>query len=263
MLNALLHRIQPVALAALLATATLAGCGKKTVEPAAPTTGSFAIEMETLVDGTDLELNTHTYVKADGQTFTVSKFKFLVSNITLTQANGTAYTVPNGYYLIDAATPDQNHLLFDNVPFGDYTGISFTVGVDAAHNNATFTSGDALTHTSDLYQAQTGDYLFLKMTGTSAQSGASDHSLAFNVGGTVAARTARPTFGTNVLAVKDGHIPEIHITMNVLDLFQGGSAAANVNFATTYAVASGSSWASAVADNYTAGMFTVAHIHPN
>jgi hypothetical protein len=259
----LLHRLSPLVLAALLTAATLGSCGKKNVEPAVPTTGGFAIEMEPLVDGTNLQLATRTYVKADGQTFTVAKFKFLVSNVTLTKADGTAYTVPNGYYLIDAATPGLNHLLFDEVPFGDYTGISFTVGLDAAHNNATFTSGGAITHTSDLYQAQTGEYLFLKMTGTSAQSGASDRSLTFDVGGNAAARTVRPAFGTNVLAVKDGHIPEIHLTLDLLRLFQGGSAAAGVNFATTYAVSSGSNWASAVADNYTAGMFTVAHIHPN
>ncbi|MBO2012681.1 MbnP family protein [Hymenobacter negativus] len=253
----LLHQLKPAALAVLLA-----GCGKKTEEPA-PSTGSFAIEMEPVVGTTDLQLNTQTYNKADGQAFTVSKFKFLISNLTLTRADGTAYAVPDGYYLIDAATPTSLHLVIDKVPLGDYTGLRFVVGVDAAHNNATFTSG-GLNHSNDLYWEWSNEYVFLKMAGTSPQAGGgTGRALTFDIGGTNVARTVAPTFGSNVLPVKAGHTPEIHMSVDVLGLFDGATAAQSVNFVTTYSVESGSPWAPVVADNYAAGMFEVEHIHSN
>jgi len=76
-------------------------------------------------------------------------------------------------------------------------------------------------------------------------------------------RTVAPAFGANVLPVKDGHVPEIHMYVNVRSLFESATPANNVNFATTYSVESGSTWAPIMADNYAAGMFTIGHMHAN
>jgi hypothetical protein len=243
-----------------LATAILSGCGKKTADPA-PATSSFAIEMEPVVNGTALVLDTDTYTKADGQTYKVSKFKFLISNLKLTKADGTSYLVPDGYYLIDASDDKTSHFVVGNVPVGDYTSLSFVVGVDAAHNNGTFTSG-VLNHSNDLYWDWSSEYVFLKMAGTSAQAPAG-RALTFDIGGASCIRTASPSFGGGTLPVKEGHVPEIHMFANVNALFDNTTPARNVSFATTYSVESGSSWAPVVADNYAAGMFTVEHIHAN
>jgi hypothetical protein len=244
----------------LLAVAVLAGCGKKAaVEPA--TTGSFAIDLEPTAGSTSLVLNTQTYIKADGQTFRVSKFKFLVSNLVLKRADGTTYPIPDSYFLVDADKPASSHLQLDNVPLGNYTGLSFLVGVDAAHDNGTFTSGDALTHSNDLYWDQRGEYVFLKMAGTSPQAAAG--VLAFSIGGGSAARTVAPSFGANVLPLKAGHVPALHISADVLAMFESATPANSVNFANTSSVESGSPWAPVLANNYAAGMFTVEHVHEN
>ncbi|MDB5236055.1 MAG: hypothetical protein JWR44_3048 [Hymenobacter sp.] len=245
---------------ALPLTVLFAGCTKDEGEPAA-TTSSFAIEMEPVVDGAPLVLNAQTYTKSDGQTFTVSKFKFLVSNVKLTKADGTSYAVPDGYYLIDAGTSSSTHFVIDKVPVGDYTGLSFIVGVDQAHNNGTFQSG-ALNHSNDLYWEWSSEYVFLKMAGTSPQAGAG-RALTFDIGGANCARTVAPSFGTSVLPVKAGHVPGIHLWANVKSMFESTTAANRINFATTYAVESGDTKAPVVADNYAAGMFTVEHIHAN
>ncbi|GAC1372239.1 MAG: hypothetical protein NVS3B25_20750 [Hymenobacter sp.] len=248
------------ALLVALALGVVTGCSKKSGDPAPPTS-SFAIELEPVVGTDDLALNTQTYAKADGQTFTVSKFKFLLSNVKLTKADGTSYAVPGGYYLVDAADDKTFHFVIDQVPVGDYTGLSFVVGVDPAHNNGTFQSG-GLNHSNDLYWEWSSEYVFLKMAGTSPQA-PSGRSLTFDIGGANAARTVLPAFGANVLPVKDGHVPEIHLYVNVRALFESATPANRINFATTYSVESGSPWAPVVADNYAAAMFTVGHVHAN
>ena len=250
-------------LALPLATALFMGCGKKTDEPAppVPVTGSFALELEPVAGADPLQLNTQAYTKADGQTFTVSKFKFLVSNLKLARADGSSYAVPDGYYLIDASDSRTYHIVVAGVPLGDYTGLSFIVGVDAAHNNAAFTSG-ALNHSNDLYWEWSGEYVFLKMAGSSPQA-PTGRGLTFDIGGANCARVVSPTFHGSILPIKDGHIPEIHIAADVKALFNSPTPARNVDFTTTYSVESGSAWAPTVADNYAAGMFSVEHIHAN
>ena len=243
-----------------LALALLAGCGKQVAEPAA-TGSSFAIELEPVAGSAPLVLNTQAYTKADGQTFTVSKLKFLVSNLKLRKADGTTYAVPDGYYLVDASDSKTSHIVVPDVPLGDYTGLSFVVGVDAAHNNAVFTSG-ALNHNNDLYWEWSQEYVFLKMAGTSSQA-PTGRALTFDIGGANCARTVAPDFHGSVLPIKAGHTPEVHIAADVKALFESATPASNVNFATTYSVESGSTWAPTVADNYAAGMFTVEHIHAN
>ncbi|WP_201980690.1 MbnP family protein [Hymenobacter rubidus] len=244
--------------AVLLAAALGAGCAQKTVEPS---TGSFALEIDPVVGLDDLVLNTATYTKADGQTFTVSKFKFLLSGLKLTKGDGTSYAVPDGYYLVDAADDKTFHIVIDQVPLGDYTGLSFLLGVDDAHNNGTFVSG-ALNHNNDLYWDWSKEYVFLKMAGSSAQAPAG-RSLTFDIGGAGVVRTVTPAFKGLTLPVKMGHVPEIHMYAHVEGLFNSATPANNINFATTYSVESGDPKALTVADNYAANMFTVEHIHAN
>jgi hypothetical protein len=223
------------------------------------TAASFAIELDAEVNGGPFALNTE-YTKADGQTFKATKFKYLFSNVKLTRADGTEYLVPESYYLVDAAVPTSTHFLLNNVPVGNYTGMSFILGVDAVRNSSGAQTG-ALDPGNDLYWSWSQGYIFLKMEGTSAQSPTS--ALVFHVGGANNIRTISPSFGTAVLPVVGGHIPEIHMGVNPLALFENAAAPANnVNFVSTYNVMAGAD-ATRIADNYTAGMFTVEHIHAN
>ena len=252
----------PLRLALPLAVLLLAGCKKSTPDPEPTATGSFAFEMENVAGTTPLVLGSQTVTKADGQTYKVTKFKYLLSNVKLTRANGSTYDVPNSYYLIDAEKPASLHFIIDDVPVGTYTGLSFVVGVDAAHNNPTFESGD-LNHNNDLFwdMPPVAGYVFLKMAGTSSQSRTG--GLTFDIGGNNCARVVAPTFGTSTLPVAAGHVPEIHMTANVNALFDNANPARMVKFDQTHSVASGDAWAPTIADNYAAGMFTIEHIHAN
>jgi hypothetical protein len=225
------------------------------------TAASFAIELDAQVNGSPFALNVN-YPLANGQTFKASKFKYLFSNIRLFRDNGTSYLVPESYYLVNTEVPTSTHFVVNNVPVGNYTGMSFIVGVDSARNFSGAQTG-ALDAGNDLFWSWSQGYVFMKLEGSSPQSAASDGALVFHVGSVPNIRTIRPSFGSAVLPVVGGHTPEIHLEVNPLAMLQNAATPANnIDFTTTYNVMGGAV-ATQLADNYAAGMFTVEHIHAN
>jgi hypothetical protein len=208
-----------------------------------------------------LVLNAQTYTKADGQAFTVSQFKYLVSNVKLSRADGSTYSVPDGYYLVDAAAPASGRILIDKVPVGTYTGLSFVLGVDAARNNAAFQSG-GLNRSNDMYWEWSEEYVFLKMAGTSPQA-PTGRALTFHIGGNNCARVVAPAFGGKTLRIAAGQVPALQLRADVRGMFESAVPAKAVDFAATYSVMSEHAWAPTIADNYAAGMFTLAGIQSN
>jgi hypothetical protein len=252
-------------LALPLAAAIFTSC-EKDDDPVKPATvSSFAIELDARVPGTPTSpaftLNT-PYTKSDGQTFTATKFKYLLSNVRLLKADGTAYAVPESYYLIDASRPLTSHLIINDVPLGEYTGMSFIIGVDAARNASGAQTG-ALDPGNDLFWDWAQGYIFVKLEGNSPQAPPST-ALIYHIGGTSNIRTVSPSFGTSKLTIVDGHTPEIHMIVNPAALFESTTPANRINFtiATNCNVMAGS-LATTIADNYAAGMFTIGHIHAN
>lgn len=72
------------------------------------------------------------YKNAAGETFTVSRIQYFISNIKVTTAAGNTYTVKqdSSYFLIKG---DDKATRFAKVkvPEGDYTNLTFTLGVDS------------------------------------------------------------------------------------------------------------------------------------
>jgi hypothetical protein len=252
----------PALLLALpLAAVFFSGCGKddEPVTPAA-TTGSFALNMESRVGADALALNTQSYTKSDGQTFKVTKFKYLLSNVRLLKADGSAYAVPESYYLVDANVPASSQIAIANVPFGEYTGLDFIVGVDAARNSAGAQTG-ALDPGNDLYWDWNQGYIFLKMEGTSPQSGTS--ALTFHIGENITRRNITPAMNGGKIVVSSGHSPEVHLKVDVMGMFESSDPAKRIDFRTTHGAMAGDPKAPIIADNYQAGMFSIGHIHAN
>ncbi|MFD1470547.1 MbnP family protein [Hymenobacter caeli] len=243
--------------------AALAASGCKKDEAAGADTGSVSLEMAAVVGTAPLAFDGTSYAKADGQTFKVTKFKYLVSNVKLTRADGTVYAAPESYYLVDAAQPATAHLVVPNVPLAAYTGLSFVVGVDPLRNTAGAQTG-ALDPNNDLYWDWTAGYVFLKMEGTSPQAphaaAAAEGGLRFHIGDNGTQRTI--TF-TTPLVVAAGHAPALHVQANVQALFDNAATASkNVDFSKMSDVMGGAN-APTVADNYAAGMFTVSRVDAN
>ncbi|HEX8350786.1 MAG TPA: MbnP family protein [Hymenobacter sp.] len=246
-------------LLALAATAlTLTNCNKNDDSPI-NSTGMLDVEVENVVGPAPLALNTGSYTTQAGDHFTVTTFNYYLSNIKLKKADGTEFVQPDSYYLLKQSDEASRSFSIPNVPTGDYTGITFTIGVDSTRNVAGAQTG-ALDPSNNMFWSWNTGYIFLKMEGTSPES--TSKALVFHVGGFKkpynAIRTVSPSFNGKTVMVRPDHTPEIHFHADVLKLFTG------MRFADAGSTShSAGAAAVRVADNYSAGMFSVDHIHAN
>src|SRR4051794_27212444 len=70
----------------------------------------LSVEFDNIAGSSDLQLNTSTYINSSGESFTVTKLKYYVSNFSLTNTDGTVFTVPQDscYFLIDESNEDTH-----------------------------------------------------------------------------------------------------------------------------------------------------------
>jgi len=81
---------------------------------------------------TTADFNELKYTNKHGNILSVSKLKYLVSNISLQASNGNAIELKD-YFLVDV-TNNNTSFTFLNVPFGAYSNTSFTFGFNANDN---------------------------------------------------------------------------------------------------------------------------------
>ncbi|WP_201987503.1 MbnP family protein [Hymenobacter rubidus] len=251
-----------------LATFSLAGCSK---DVAVPQT-EFTLHMDNGVATTStagittfnsLVLGTGAYKNANGDDFTVSTLRYYISNVTLKKGDGSSYAVPNSYFLVDQSNADTQDLTMTGVPVGDYTGISFVVGVDSARSKAGNFTG-VLNADKGLLWTMNGvnEFINLELKGNSPQ--ARTGALTFHIAGyihstTNTIRTVTVPFPSTNLLIRTDHSPEVHMQVDIAKMFSGPT---KIKFADTYNVMGGAP-AVQIANNIQAGMFTVSHIHAN
>lgn len=223
--------------------------------------GTFTLEFENQVNGVPLVLNTQNYTNANGESFNISTFKYYVSNIKLTKTDGTVCAIPESYILLDEAKPSSLLNNLKDIPTGDYTKISFTIGVDKERNLAGAQTG-ALDPALGMFWTWNSGYIFVKFEGTSPQSTATDKSLTFHIGGIVDPNNTIRTFSTdfstgNPLRIRADKNPQVHFVVNAASLFKGKQ---NISFAQLNFTMGGAN-SVIVADNYVNGLFEFEHIH--
>lgn len=249
-----------------LAALSLTSCKKDDV---ATSTGTVALEFENTVGADAMVLGTGNYKNALNQDFTISTFKYYLSNLKLNKADGSSYAVPDSYYLIDQSKSDSQHIDLSGVPVDDYVSMTLTLGVDSTRTKAGNFTG-VLSSNNGMYWDMNGpEFINLKLEGYSPQApranGAATGGLIFHIAGykhasTNTIRTITVPFPTGVkLLVRADHSPEIHTQVDAAKLFGNPNP---VSFATTYNIMGGTP-AARIADNIAAGMFSVEHIHAN
>ncbi|ULQ51283.1 MbnP family protein [Flavihumibacter fluvii] len=259
---------------AILAAATLFTSCSKSKEPdfQAGDTGSLDIEFDNVVGGQNLQLNTGVYTNSSGESFTITTLNYFISNIVLKNADGSEYIVPrnNCYFLIKEENASQL-ISLDNIPAGNYNGLSFILGVDSLKNTEPIEnrtgSLDPAGEAAGMYWVWNSGYIFLKMEGTSTVLPATDNAFFYHIGGF--GGYSSPTIN-NIKSVSLTSIagsvaevrknkadaPHVHILADALKVLNGPtpvSIAANpmVMF---------SPYSVNIANNYQS-MFSIDHIH--
>ena len=222
---------------------------KNTVTPTpAPATGSLKISFEHVVDSNMFVMN-HNYVNANSDTFKVSMLKYYISNIVLTKSDNSTYTEANSYHLIDNSVSTSTLLTLAGIPPGAYKSISFMLGVDSARNVSGVQTGD-LDPGRGMFWSWIG-YTMLKFEGTSPQSGASDKSLTFHIGGYGGVDKTQRNFAFNFTStpanVSTTATPLMHLSVNVNELFKNPTV---IQFATQFEEMTPGHVSRMYADNY-------------
>jgi hypothetical protein len=162
-------------------------------------------------------------VNANGDSFTVSKFKYYVSNIVLKNSDGSMFLEKESYHLIDNNKGGKYSLVIDSVPLGTYNAVNFVLGVDSLRNTSGAQTG-ALDPAFGMFWSWNQGYIFLMMEGNSPNSTAFNNSLIYHLGGFTqpynCIRNVNPSFGVKDLIITEGNNSEIFVKTDLLKMFE-------------------------------------------
>lgn len=217
--------------AVLCIAATVASCSKdENPVTVVAGTGNLEVEFDNVFGSADLILNTPN-VTSQGETLKVSDVKYIISNIVLTREDGVAFTYPKteSYFIVSEANEASHVLELTNIPAGNYTKISFGIGVDEAqYNTGEAGQGDFLAQAQDEGMAWTwsAGYKHLLFEGlfTSA-SVTTDTSFMVHTGksGANYNYASATLLFPEVALVRPTITPDVHIFADVARIIDGGN----------------------------------------
>ncbi len=152
------------------------------ISSANPVNGNeLLIDFRHYVGNDPLVFKEKEYTNELGQKFTVTKFKYYVSNIELRTDSGKVFS-SDEYFLINEDEPLSKSISLKGVPAGNYISISFIIGVDSLHNCSGLQEG-ALDPVKGMFWAWNTGYIFLKLEGKSDVSTAQGGIFEYHIGG--------------------------------------------------------------------------------
>ena len=123
-----------------------------------------------------------TYTNASGEAFTVSRFRYFLSNFSLEAANGSVVTLPPAYFLVDDAIDSSKNIRLDSIPAGEYKSIRFLIGVDSIRNVSGVQTG-ALAVESGMFWTWNSGYIMAQIEGHSTAVNTPMQEFLFHCGG--------------------------------------------------------------------------------
>ncbi|RZM25017.1 MAG: hypothetical protein EOO88_20805 [Pedobacter sp.] len=174
------RNLKMVLLAGLILS--IAACSKKddpTPDYEETNLAQLSVEFDNIVGERTLSFNNtgSPYKNAAGEAFTISKLQYFISNIKVTTATGNTYTVnPDSSYFLVKGDDKATRFAKVKVPEGDYTNLTFTLGVDSLRSTMPI---DKRTGVLDpaaggghegggMYWGWNSGYIFFKFEGNSA-----------------------------------------------------------------------------------------------
>ncbi|OEK09329.1 hypothetical protein A8C32_11435 [Flavivirga aquatica] len=130
---------------------------------------------------TNANFNTIQYTNANGEEMSITKLRYLISNVTLTKPNGETIVL-DGYNLVDVTNnTDLSFTPITAIPLGVYSSLSFTFGFnnDANYNN-NYTDLNSVSW--NVPEALGGGYHYMQLEGkfidnTSTETGYAYHTI--------------------------------------------------------------------------------------
>jgi hypothetical protein len=139
--------------------------------------GSLTIKVNHTFGNTPLQMSPANYVTEAQDTVKVTQLTYYISNVTLTTAAGSQVDLGN-YNLMEFTPNASSDFTLTNVPAGNYTSVSFTIGVDSLANSTGSHTGD-LDPSNGMYWTWNTGYVFIRLKGRYSDN----KSYSFDIGG--------------------------------------------------------------------------------
>lgn len=237
--------------------------------------GYITIEFDNRVGDLGLVLDSPFYTNSFGQTYSISKFDYFISNIVFTNADGSSYTIPqdSSYFLVKESNVSSREVRL-RIPEGNYTSVKFIVGIDSLRNTKPTSERTGVLDVggaaAGMYWTWNSGYIFLKMEGDfddPTDTILTKTPYIFHIGGFGGysaptlnnIKTVSLAFGTENAEVREEHGadgPMVHLYVDASKLVDG---ATKVDYKINTVVMF-SPYSVNIANNY-AGMFSVDHVH--
>ncbi len=182
-----MKKLPSVLIIAVIALLSLAGsCSKEYSSGEAPKSDSFnlTILFKPVVDTLPLHLDSVTYSNYWKEKYSVSAFKFYVCGFRLinTDSNIERQINSDKYFLVNAADSTTWSVRLAAAPNYRYNRISFTIGVDSAHNVGGAQTG-ALDPVNGMFWTWNSGYVMAKLEGQSPVSPLVNNKMEYHIGG--------------------------------------------------------------------------------
>jgi hypothetical protein len=223
--------------ALLLGLCILAACQEQRAENSP--SANLQIHISHYVGEDSLQLYTEnpTYRNALGQAFSITAFRYYLSNFRLVKEDGSEWRYPQAqsYFLIDENRPESKVIALPHIPAGKYKALAWTIGVDSARSVAPLSQRTGvLDPAQGMYWAWHSGYIFLLLEGNATASSAPNGRFRYHIGlfGGYEAAPENTTFSINnlkevYLPLKDGLLlaegaaQNIFLKADVLQILQG------------------------------------------
>jgi hypothetical protein len=220
-----------LAIIAIAATSIFTACkkNKNNSTPATPK-GLLYMHIHAAIDTTEIEVN-DTAVDASGRRIRLSVAECYISSVTLHKADGSYITLNKAYVLKQL---DGEEYFVDSVAAGNYTYVSFSIGIDATTNTnkpTSYPSTHPLAQQSPNMWFGTPEqgYIFMNIQGlvdtTATQTGLLNYPISYKTGTSSMLRNI--TMPAKPLTVVANQAAMIHLTADF------GKALKDINFITT------------------------------
>ena len=176
-----------------------------------PQTGILNIKVKYSFGNEPIIFNTKKYINAASDTFTIREIRHYFSNVTLIKATGERINLKN-YHLMDASVPSTSIISIENVPPGNYTGMTVLLGVDSMRNRGGLQEG-ALDPAWSMFWTWSTGYIFYRINGL-VNNG---KSYSFDIGGDEHA----PYIDLNLNAYKvKSKTPTFELNLDANEMFE-------------------------------------------
>ncbi len=201
--------------------------GNDTKEP----TGKIQIHFIHNVDGDPLVTHSMQYTNAAGNEYEIDEVQWFISDVFLHREDGTFYRIEGwkDIHYVDIDIPSTlKWQVFDDIPAGDYSGISFTFGLNEAQNES-FKFVNPPESFMFWPTVLGGGYHYLKLNGKWKDTVGATRFFNFHLGigqeitatdTTYIHNHFEVDFDTSNFTLQEGEKKDVYITMNIENWFK-------------------------------------------